>query len=370
MKKFAFVIDTYPGSDEEMSILLDNIKKIKSEGIDILLTSHHPLNREIIESVDYFIFEKKNDQHFLDSEILNRDLSKLTSPIYTSYCSFANRIYINGVVHTSFSVSVISQMFNAIKFLYSKGYEFAFYLVSDFKYPDSGFSHKIKDILDRIPEGGNYFTYNQPMFPSWFAPFFFGFSLKEDLIKRIPDLDFSDLDVYQDHFLNMCAEDIIIKIWSGDSNNIIDPYEKLKEIFDGEGNWNTSDSGVNNPGKSLLVFSCKSDIYVNEKINDPEFEGEKYSLFLSNHSPFESVIFNIIISDEFGNIFYHATREVHRGMIFFDRLDPYLVGKRKIRIDKEISAKNEDNISIKDAINIDLENMGAYAMLKKFVDNE
>jgi hypothetical protein len=372
MKKFAFIIDTYPGSEEEMSILLDNIKKIKSEGIDILLTSHHPLNREIIESVDYFIFEKKNDQHFLDSEILNRDLSKLTSPVYTSYASFANRTYVNGVVHTSFSVSVVSQMFNSVKFLYSKGYDFAFYIVSDFKYPDSGFSHKIKDIFDRIPEGGNYFTYNHPMFPSWFAPFFFGFTLKEDLIKRIPDLDFSDINVYQEHYLNMSAEDIIIKIWSADTNNVIDPYEKLKEIFDGEGNWNTSDSGTTRPGNSSLVFHCFSDIYVNEKIVDPQFEGEKFSLFLSNlsNSPFEIVVFTIILSDEFGNIFYHVTREVNRGMVFFDRLDPYLAGKRKIRVDKEISSKNEDNIFIKDSVSIDLENIGGYAMLKKFVDSE
>ena len=37
----------------------------------------------------------------------------------------------------------------------------------------------------------NYFIKNSPIFSSWFAGFFFGFTIDQELIKRIPNLDFS-----------------------------------------------------------------------------------------------------------------------------------------------------------------------------------
>jgi hypothetical protein len=367
MKKFAFIIDTYPGSDGEMLELLENIKKIKSEGIEVLLTSHHPLTPEVIESSDYFIFEKKNERHFLESEILNRDLSNLEEPSFRYYCKFNNRIYFNSVIHTSFAVAIISQMFNAIKFLHSRGYEFAFYLISDFRYPSSGFSGKIEDIFDRLPNGGNYFTLHKEGFESWFSPFFFGISINDDLIKRIPNLDFSDMDVYQEHFLNMCAEDVIKKIWK-DENNIVDPYEKLKEIFDADGNWNTSDSAISGSGKHSLVFGCFSDIYVNDNWNIPGFTGEKYSFFLGNLSTFESLVFEVSIFDDSGNVLYEIKREMNRGLVFSDCLDNILSGKKEIQVKKRIAVKNEEDIFVEDSIKIDLENIKGYSTLKGFTD--
>ena len=117
MKKFAFIIDTYPTSKREIKTLLDNIKKIKEEGIDVILTSHHPLNKELIEASDYFIFEKKNEFHFLDSEILNhRALSSSPDPIFMRYNSVFDELYKSKTVNTSWSVGITSQFFNAIKF--------------------------------------------------------------------------------------------------------------------------------------------------------------------------------------------------------------------------------------------------------------
>ena len=369
MKKFAFIIDTYPSSKSEIRNLLDNIRKIKKEGIDVILTSHHHLTKELIEAADYFLFEKKNDFHFLESEILNsKSLGTLPDSFFQSYHSVLDEVYINGIIHTSWSVGITSQFFNAIKFAHSKGYEFAFYLVSDFKFPKSGFRSKIDEIFKRMGEERNYFIQHYPSFWRWYAPFFFGFTIDDKLVNSIPNLDFSDIEVYQNYFCNCAFENVILNVFGRD-NNLLDPHDKLDYIFDDHKNWNIKKSFEKVGDISELVYSCYSDIYVNEQHDNPDLQGSKYSLYLYNGSSFREISIKIEIFDDSGNRIYGGIRNLLCGTFYREYIDLYLEGRNSIRLEKEISVVDDESIYIKDSINIDTENINYYKKLKYFRKN-
>ena len=80
MKKYCVIIDTYPQTQEEKKLLLSNLKTLKKQGIDVLVTSHSYCNKEIIENSTYFLFEKKNNYYFLDSTIINENIKETQPP--------------------------------------------------------------------------------------------------------------------------------------------------------------------------------------------------------------------------------------------------------------------------------------------------
>lgn len=59
MKKIA-LISTFCNSQEKVNLLVENVKKIKSFGVDVMLITPMKLNDEIIELSDYVIFTKEN----------------------------------------------------------------------------------------------------------------------------------------------------------------------------------------------------------------------------------------------------------------------------------------------------------------------
>lgn len=362
MKKFAFIIDTYPSSKEDRDMLLYNIKNIKKEGIDIILTSHHSLDSEIIENVDYFLFEKSNNYHYLDSDVLNNDLSNLKEPVFAKYYNLGNEVFYDRTVVTGWSVAITSQLFNAINFLHSKGYEFAFYLVGDFKYPQTGFSSKIENIFLKLENRRNYFIKNMEVFSAWYAPFFFGFTIDDNLVSRIPKEDFSDNKVYQKYFPNCAGEDVIMRLWS-DDYNLVDPHEELLNIFDGN-NWNLIQSNIKK-GPSSLLYSTSSDIYVN---TTSDFN--KYCLYLyQSHEYNSDISISIKIFDESENIIFNTQRNFSPGFWYKQYMDSYFLDKKKIRVEKEILDLNDKSVFVRDSIYIDLNNIEKYAKIKKFQNN-
>ena len=54
------LIQSHCNTEEKKRLLKKNIIELKSLGLDVLLFSHIPLSEDIIESVDYFIYDKSN----------------------------------------------------------------------------------------------------------------------------------------------------------------------------------------------------------------------------------------------------------------------------------------------------------------------
>jgi len=353
--KYAIIIDSYPQTEIQKERLVKTLKKLKSKNIDVLLTSHNTCTTEIIENSTYFLFEKKNDYYYLDSHILNENIIASKDPTYLKYNYINNNVFYDKLVVTAWSVAIISQLFNAVKFLYSKGYDYAFYMVDDFICPDD-FEIKLNKILEKSKNKRNYFIKNQPMFSSWFAGFFFGFTIDKILIDRIPNLDFSDNKIYQKHFSNCSGEDVINEIWRQD-DNLIEEHDELNNIF-GVGNWNI-DSSVIKPGPSTLHNETSSSIYVNSN---------NYCLMLSvnNNSLYDRVNFNIKIRDESFNVLYSQQITLHTGCYFLDYLNEIFEKNQKIILEKEVIGYSETITYFKDSIMIDKNNIEFYKKLKTF----
>jgi hypothetical protein len=60
MKKNVVLVQSHCNTEEKKHILIQNINKLKKFDLDILLFSHIPLSEEIIQSVDYFIYDSSN----------------------------------------------------------------------------------------------------------------------------------------------------------------------------------------------------------------------------------------------------------------------------------------------------------------------
>ena len=99
--KIALIIDSYPQSEEQQIRLLDNLKKLKKQGFEVLLTTHYPCPQSIIENSDYYIFEKSNNYHYLDSDILNQNICNVKNPVYLKYTQIADEIFYDRLVALS-----------------------------------------------------------------------------------------------------------------------------------------------------------------------------------------------------------------------------------------------------------------------------
>jgi len=55
-----FTVDTHPDTEEKLETLKESIGQIKALGYPILVTSHLPLPEEVVESVDFYIYDKKD----------------------------------------------------------------------------------------------------------------------------------------------------------------------------------------------------------------------------------------------------------------------------------------------------------------------
>ena len=118
--KYAIIIDSYPQTEIQKKRLVETLKKLKNKNIDVLLTSHNTCSPEIIENSTYFLFERKNDYHYLDSHILNEDIRGINDPTYMRYTHINDCVFYDKLVVTAWSVAIVSQLFNAVKFLYQK----------------------------------------------------------------------------------------------------------------------------------------------------------------------------------------------------------------------------------------------------------
>ena len=356
MKKFCVIIDAYPQSEEDQKILLDNLLIFQKHNIDVLLTSHHPCTPEIIENTTYFLFEKKNNYHFLDSDVLNYNLEGVENPIYLSYLQIGNEMFRDYVVITGWSVAIMSQFFNSVKFVYSKGYEFCFYFVGDFRCPVN-ILEKLNVVFKDIGANRNFFIRNSPNFNSWFSGFFFGFKVDKILIDRIPNLDFSENSVYQKYFPNCSGEDVILRIFGQDENLIWD-HQELNNFF-GIGNWNLKRSVIQ-PGPSSLHSQTISSLFWKEDLSDC------YLLFnVQQECPFDNVRFIVDIINQSSKTIFSRDIILVRGGWHKEKLNNLFSDGESVIFNKKIQ-DIEETCSFSDSIEIRKDLLPHYALLKNY----
>lgn len=71
MKKIdaVFYLDCWPDTDEKMNTLRETIGQVRGFGYPILISTHYPLPKDVIESVDYYLFEKQDNMSGEDKPV-------------------------------------------------------------------------------------------------------------------------------------------------------------------------------------------------------------------------------------------------------------------------------------------------------------
>ena len=355
--KYAVIIDSYPSLDRDKDLLLKNLKILKSQNIDVIVTSHHPCNSEIIENSTYFLYESENNYYYLDSNIINENILGITNPIYQKYIQLGGYIFYDRCVTTGWSVAIISQMINSIKFLWSKGYNYAFYLVDDCIIP-SNFDSILENILSERNLYRNYFIENVNILP-WFFPHFFGFTIDDKLINKLPKEDISTNKLFQKYFPNCAAEDFIYRIWYEENNKISNTYT-LENIF-GSSNWNMRSSLVT-PGPSHLSYTTISSIFVDDSLNNL-----KLLLFVNEECICDEINFEINILNEGEIIIDRQVINLYKNNWFMIDLSWIFNENSIIRLKKKISSSSILTYCFEDDIIINKKYLSQYSLLKKYV---
>jgi hypothetical protein len=115
MKKL-LIINTYPKTKKQKTVLKDCIKSLKSFDWDILVVSHYPIPLDIQEMVSYCIYDKNN--LFVPPEI--------TPHIFSSNEFFESKIYTSG-----HALAISINMYNSFEFAKSNNYDFCYYMECD-----------------------------------------------------------------------------------------------------------------------------------------------------------------------------------------------------------------------------------------------
>tara|TARA_R110000751_G_scaffold94680_3_gene184826 strand:+ start:292 stop:1209 length:918 start_codon:yes stop_codon:yes gene_type:complete len=111
MKK-AVIILSHCNTEEKLQVLKDNISKLKSNpDLDIILTSHISLPKEVVDSVNYFVYDKNNpvlswpQRGMFSWKEYNKIYLNSIQPDY-GWCVF-NQIKLGGLMALDYDTSYI-----------------------------------------------------------------------------------------------------------------------------------------------------------------------------------------------------------------------------------------------------------------------
>lgn len=206
-KRDLVILGSYPSSEKVKSLLKECISSLKPD-FDIMLCTHYPADFDIQSSVNYYIYDYRNEM------IVNEDVF-----IYGDSPQFYFQGYIEGSsTHPGFAI--LRSIFNGAKFA-SGYYEGFYYIEADAIFSKSDVM-KMKETKERMRAAGK---------KGWF------FKLDQVLSSNI---FYSDLDFFTDNFSECRAVEeynlICQKIGSfGIVENFLYKYmeyvNKMNELF-------------------------------------------------------------------------------------------------------------------------------------------
>ncbi|NBP55686.1 hypothetical protein EBU71_03955 [bacterium] len=361
-KKYAIIIDSHPSTDEKKKRLISNLENLKKQNIDVVLTSRYPCPPEIISKADHFVYQSDQKFYYLDSDILDYMSCENLEPItpYYLWRDFGNEKVIDKLVNTQWCISIVSAMQSAIQLLWAKGYNYGFYLLDDFICPDD-MSIKIKNIFEKCNGHRNYFIKNGYIdFSGYYSPWFFGFTIDQNLIKKIPRENLNQNEIFQKYYPNCAHEDFINRIWSSE-NNYIEEREHLDKIF-GKDNWDCDKLNVSKLPNNLYVNTTSS-VFI-KKTDEEIF----YTLYLSLgvQSNFEKAHFYIQFKNENNQILRNLDMEIIAGNYYAESVKGLFETNNNVYLTKKVIGFGESESFFEETITFNKEKMDCYAKLKYY----
>ena len=294
------IVSTYPNTEDKERLLNDTVKKFKSLGKDVLITSHYPVPDYIVEKADYYIYDAKN----------MLDTTRTLETNGPDYWQQEENFKIESVVVTH--VSSLSRTFSiSMDFVHNLGYEYfiliesdSVYDVNDLKMFDSIRDETIqkkKRLFFFKPLPSEFTWFNKPVYETYcfggvLTDFFEVFKFPKELEEW--------KDVTKD-MGSVCTESVLYQMFH--------KYETDYNIIDGSIKRKLRNSRID-----LYSHSGPSGVYYN--VGNEQFP----VLFLTNRDE-EDVEF------KYNNGVWFKTMKLNKNGWYYEILD----------------LKNHDNLNIK-----------------------
>lgn len=219
--KIATIIDAYISSKEKEELLIDCINSVKNLGHAIILVSHCPIAENILQMVDYHIYDKNNEfsnNHVYAFKVKNEVEARIN-------------------INKSHEYPIISAMRSSIAFADLLGYDFFYFTEFDHKYAESDIN-KIKELENRLVEEDKDFIIFQPVTAVfgdivglYYDTCFFG-AKTEQFLKIFNNYFPSDLETYNRNFSTRfpnCLEHFFYEAFSPYAHRMIltEDYVKM-----------------------------------------------------------------------------------------------------------------------------------------------
>lgn len=244
--KLISIIDCYVYNDNVKNLLIEKINFLKSIGRDILLISNSHIDKEIVEEVNFFLYDRNNP-------LFELDYSKYDAvDFYEYYDHFeVHDIVSNRQRH---GLSVLINLFRSIKIAKSMGYDFF-----ERHEVDDIMGEESKNNLKNLPLDNFYFINYRELDESDISFHYFMFNI-DFFLKNVKEvnseidynLNINDFEI-KNKFYNVeqYLYNFLIKSDSFESNK----ENSIKKTFT-DTKWNTSSTPQNfKNNKSNVIFN-------------------------------------------------------------------------------------------------------------------
>lgn len=251
--KTIVIIDCFVSGPEVESKLIDQIKRVKSINLDILLVSNTIIKKEIIELVDFYIYDKRNQLFECEYENVNNvvfyDVINNNDTPFLQTSILTRGLQRHGL-------SVLVNLFNSVNFVKSLGYDNFIRLEVDdlFGTESINFIEKSTFLLKKSAKKALllYNHYNNE--PSNISFHFMNFNI-DYFLEKIPQIrnEVDYINYLKENYGNLnfeIAEQLIYNNLkrNGDVEVLIKNGQILSDCFP-DTIWNTSMSNSNLPSK-------------------------------------------------------------------------------------------------------------------------
>jgi len=244
-----FIIGQYVNTPKKEDILINLINKLRQFNIPILLTGHYPVNPEIQNMVDFYLFDKENPALY-KHEFQKYDL--ICSNFWTETSDWITEISAD-----SFDYCIWTFMRNSVNFAKSLNKENIHYFDYDSN-PD--IYQYINEFLTPMKQY-DAVVFDIPAVPNQYVPYFF--SMKIDIASKLYNGIQTQEQYYRNNHDHFYMEDTFYRYLNEMSSNIY--ITKYKSIGNDIGLCGRTDDD------SLSTFLlCDEDrnLYANFRTND------------------------------------------------------------------------------------------------------
>lgn len=244
MTKFLVCIGTWANDEKKKNQLKTNVKEISAGGFDYGLATHlNEFTSSDFPESKFFVFDSSNKFSCLDSPLFELGFQRIPPQSYSSYYDCDNYRFRTRRGSGSHTFPILRTIFSCCNYSELLGYDYTIYLEEDVIW-NSKVSEKVYEIAQRVQfESADFYFTESRNLPGTINPCFFVIK-NSFLLKTITLEKLKDLKTFHLHFPNKITEDVLLDLVAMSTKGIIDPQERMSEIFGEYGiGWDNSQVG-------------------------------------------------------------------------------------------------------------------------------